>query len=556
VRFKIPSSQPGSFRAPALYLAGLTKGVSPDRVAWSFSRNLATDDPRVAGHVMEACAAQSSRCQKPAYHFVVTFDPKDAEAERIDHDKMREIAEQVIDRMGLGEYQGLVYAHQDTPHPHVHFLFNRVHPETLKAYSRHNDGKHLTEICRDIAKERGLNIPKDHTRIAAREVVDDFDEVARPPAEGEYWQAAKEQRAPDTPFSKSDIQRLRGDLGDAFHNAPTWDDLAEQLRARGLSLMPKGQGLVITDGKRFAKLSDMGKRIRTGALEDRFGERFTDFMARDAKTRGDVHDREHAPPEIPPDATPQMRELIERRHDAKIRAAQDAINPVTALDNADYDYRYWSLIEERYGRARAAVTSADRRTRRMDTLASKADRRATEKEQDFGAGLLAVFRDPKAARQNWEQLVARIGEEQAAALVRQNKLLLGALKGRAPFGFKSEQRKAAEKAFRALMTKRRRFVQAQEKLAFARAQAGEARRLAQLARRDYELLQLSAGKPERVRQILSAKIRARARALDRVTANMIAKSEITEARKDDLMRALKLHRARQKERERDMGRSR
>ena len=83
MRFKIPAKQPSSFKASALYLAGRTKGQSPDRVDWMDVRNLETRDPVAAATIMEATAAQNLRCKKPTYHFVLSFDPKDARSGKV-----------------------------------------------------------------------------------------------------------------------------------------------------------------------------------------------------------------------------------------------------------------------------------------------------------------------------------------------------------------------------------------------------------------------------------------------------------------------------------------
>jgi MobA/VirD2-like, nuclease domain len=196
MRFKIPAKQPGSFRLSAAYLAGHSKGQTPERVAWAEARNLQTENPRAAAAIMEATAAQNLRCKKPVYHFVLSFDPKDARRGKVPPEVMQEIANEAVERLGLTEHQMLIYAHKDTKHPHMHFLVNRIHSQTGKAFDRHNDGRNLTRLCRDIAKERGLNIPLDRARIKERERVDDFDELSKlkreppPPPnikEGEYW---------------------------------------------------------------------------------------------------------------------------------------------------------------------------------------------------------------------------------------------------------------------------------------------------------------------------------------------------------------------------------
>lgn len=104
MRFKIPSRQPTSFKASALYLAGRSHGHKPDRVAWMESRNLETDDPGKAAIRMDATAAASTRCKQPQYHFIISFDPNDAKAGKVNDQVMREIAGKTIERMGLAEH--------------------------------------------------------------------------------------------------------------------------------------------------------------------------------------------------------------------------------------------------------------------------------------------------------------------------------------------------------------------------------------------------------------------------------------------------------------------
>src|SRR6056297_2907184 len=289
MRFKIPAKQPAAFKSSALYLAGRTKGLSPDRVDWMEARNLETDDPQAAAAVMDATAAQNVRCKKPVYHFVLSFDPKDAKRGKVPPEVMREIADEAVDRLGLKEHQMLIYAHKDTDHPHMHFLVNRIHPRTGKAFDRHNDGRKLASLCRDIARERGLNIPRDRERIREKERVDDFDleetlkaEAQKPQRvpEGEYWQAKRDERTPEVAMDKAEVKSLREKIQGHFYNASDWNDLTARLGAQGVYLHRKGQGIVLAQGERFAKLSQMGKGVRLKELEDRFGERFDAFTAR------------------------------------------------------------------------------------------------------------------------------------------------------------------------------------------------------------------------------------------------------------------------------------
>ena len=58
------SSSARSFGALARYLVDGRSEDNAERVAWSTSRNLPTDDPELAGKIMRATAAQNVRVDK------------------------------------------------------------------------------------------------------------------------------------------------------------------------------------------------------------------------------------------------------------------------------------------------------------------------------------------------------------------------------------------------------------------------------------------------------------------------------------------------------------
>jgi len=275
MRFKVPNRQPESFKASSLYLAGQVKGLSPDRVEFVQGHNLYTTDPRAAAAVMDATAAQNHRCKTPAYHFIITFDPKDAEAGKVSKEVKRDLARKVIDDMGLSEHQALVYSHQDTDHPHLHFLVNRIHPSRHKAYNRHRDGTRLAGIVQERARELGLNVLRNREYVREKGLEAD---LGPEPSDAEFWKAKREDRAAQRPFDKEAIRGLRDHLKPDFHEAGSWEELTQRLNAKGITMERKGQGLVLTDGDRFAKLSDMGKGVRFHTLEDRFGEEYDAFL--------------------------------------------------------------------------------------------------------------------------------------------------------------------------------------------------------------------------------------------------------------------------------------
>lgn len=558
MRYKVARSQPSSFRASARYLAGLRKGLSPDRVEWVMGYNLQTLDPNTAAAIMGATAAQSTRCETPAYHFVLSFDRADAKAGRIDPEIMKEIAKETIERLNLKEYQSLIYAHRDTEFPHIHFLVNRVHPQTGRAFSRHGDFARMEKLCRDVATERGLNIPREKARLRDWERVEELD-IAEAPRDHDYWRAKREDRPPDRPFKKEYVEILRGNLHADFRDASSWKDLSERLGGWGLQLAPKGQGLVLTDGQHYAKLSSMGKTVRLKELEERFGERFKEHAAREAEQRLREHEEKHGPPPLPHDMPPDERKRAILLHEARKLKDDDTRDRVLALDDADLEFRYWSGIERNYRQSKKDAFQWERRHGSLTERTDNASGTAKKREEGFLEGLAKTFRNPDEARATWDRLEAKHGADIAKEAIEANPALLGTFRGRQIIGIKDSDRKEAERSFRTLAGKRKQYLSARKRLELIRGQLEDARRMMRIARRDFEMLQKSAGTPEQVRKIVSDKIKARTRALERVTGDTIARSILADERKEQLHLAWRRHKERKRDRdrrrERSLGRS-
>src|SRR6056297_1948190 len=564
MRFKIPAKQPAAFKSSALYLAGRTKGLSPDRVDWMEARNLETDDPQAAAAVMDATAAQNVRCKKPVYHFVLSFDPKDAKRGKVPPEVMREIAGEAVDRLGLKEHQALIYAHKDTDHPHMHFLVNRIHPQTGKAFDRHNDGRRLAGMCRDIARERGLNIPLDRERIRKKEKVDDFDLVEtlkekqsapeRIP-EGEYWQAKREERTPQAAMDKAAVKDLREKVQGHFYNAKDWHDLTARLGAQGVYLQRKGQGLILAKGDEYAKLSQMGKGVRLSELEDRFDERFDTFMAKRLRDLA----KEESPGENIPgyDAmTPAERRRAEKLFTARKAVERKKGDPVRELEAADLDYRYWSGVDAAYRATERTITRHERDKTWLEKVHPNFENREQKDRQTLMDSLQVVFRDPKAAEEKWRKLEEAYGIEEAQKLIRDNPNVLGRMNGRRLLGKDSAERRKAKQAFRYLDSKRKRWRETLLKLGHHRDLIEANRRALRIALNDFEMMKLRTDVPYELKIILRDKIQRRERALSRATDRAIRESDIAEDRKLDLLHARKRYMKRRKELERSRERGR
>lgn len=559
MRFKIPAKQPAAFQSSSLYLAGHTKGQSPDRVAWMEAHNLETTDPKAAAAVMQATAAQNVRCKQPVYHFVLSFDPKDARRGKVPPEVMREITGEAISRLGLQEHQMLVYAHKDTKHPHIHFLVNRIHPRTGKAFDRHNDGRKLAGLCREIARERGLNIPRDRERIREQERVDDFDlvqtlkepQVPAAVPEGEYWQAQREQRLPQAAMDKAAVKALQERVQGHFYNAKDWDDLTARLGAHRVYLHRKGQGIVLAQGDEFAKLSQMGKGVRLTELEDRFGERFDAFMARRIPELA----KEESPAATIPDyasMTPAERRRAQRLHHAQKAVDRKKEDPVRELEEADLDYRYWSGVESAYRATERRIHRHEKEKTWLEKTHPNFKAREAKAKETFTQSLFTVFRDPEQAQARWRKLEEAYGVEDAQRMVRDNPKLLGKMNGHRVLGLETAARKKAKRAFRYLDTKRKRWREAQLKLGHHRDRIEANRRALKIALNDFENMKRRTDVPFELKAIMKDKVIRRQKALSRVTARAILESDIAEDRKMDLLRARELYMRRKRDRERHL----
>jgi hypothetical protein len=113
-----------------------------DRVAWTETRNLATDGAHTATRIMIATARQADELKAAAgiantgrkatagavFAFSLAWHPD--EAKGIDRAEMVKAADHALQVLGLDHLQAVLIAHQDTKHPHVHVVVNRVNPET------------------------------------------------------------------------------------------------------------------------------------------------------------------------------------------------------------------------------------------------------------------------------------------------------------------------------------------------------------------------------------------------------------------------------------------
>ena len=118
--------------------------LTSDRVQFTEVRNMMEVGPHTATRIMIGTAARADELKQaagvastgrkatsgPVFAFSLEWHPDELPSR--DRDEMLKAADHALKLLKLDDRQAVIVAHQDTDHPHVHIIVNRVHPETGK----------------------------------------------------------------------------------------------------------------------------------------------------------------------------------------------------------------------------------------------------------------------------------------------------------------------------------------------------------------------------------------------------------------------------------------
>lgn len=167
-----------SFKGAMQYYLHDKKAETADRVAFVETLNLPTDDPdRAIAHMIDLAEHSDELKElagfkpakikaKPVYSYSLSFHASETPtmAEQI------EAARETIKKLGLQEHQAFIVGHNDTNHPHVHVIINRIHPETGIAAKHSNDWSKLQDWAREYQQARGQDFcPQREANYEARQ---------------------------------------------------------------------------------------------------------------------------------------------------------------------------------------------------------------------------------------------------------------------------------------------------------------------------------------------------------------------------------------------------
>ena len=140
--------------------------LTSDRVAWTSTRNMPTENPELAWRIMAATAMDQDRLKAEAgvkntgrksnasvYSYSLAWHPD--EHKLLSKAEMMRAADESLKAIGVTGHQVLIVCHRDEPHPHVHVIVNRVSPEDGRMLSDSNDRVKLSQWAEAYERERG-----------------------------------------------------------------------------------------------------------------------------------------------------------------------------------------------------------------------------------------------------------------------------------------------------------------------------------------------------------------------------------------------------------------
>lgn len=153
-----------SFKGAGLYYLHDKQASTSERVAFTHTENLPTRDPDKAIKCMAWTAlrqnelkarsggsAKGRKLTQPVYCYSLSWAPGETPSQ----EDMIGAAEDTLSILGLSDHEALLVGHNDEPHPHIHVIVNRVHPETGIAAPLSMDHLKLSTWAEAFEKRQG-----------------------------------------------------------------------------------------------------------------------------------------------------------------------------------------------------------------------------------------------------------------------------------------------------------------------------------------------------------------------------------------------------------------
>jgi len=222
---------------------------SSERVAWTETRNLATDDMRTAERVMIATAKRADDLKREAgiantgrksnahvYAYSLSWHP----SERPTRKEMVQAADETLKALGADNRQAVIVAHTDRAHSHVHVIVNRVDPSDGRMLSTSNDRLKLSDWANGYERGRGnIVTPKREERRQERQQHADRQQRRDYAAKARI---AAQERAHDSGSRIASLKELGAAQGSRHRGE--WRDLAETSKAARSAIYDQFRGRI------------------------------------------------------------------------------------------------------------------------------------------------------------------------------------------------------------------------------------------------------------------------------------------------------------------------
>lgn len=184
---------------------------------------------------------------KPVAHISLAFSAQDRE--KLTNEKMLEISQEYMKKMGYGNTQFIAVRHNDTDHPHLHLIINRVDFDG-KRISDQNEKLRNLNVCKELTAKYGLYVSNGKENVKRHRL--------REPDATKY--NIYDSLVKNVPLSKS------------------WAELEKRLKADGIETEFKTKGS--TDQTEGVKFSKNGYQFSGSKIDRMFSYSKIDFQLR------------------------------------------------------------------------------------------------------------------------------------------------------------------------------------------------------------------------------------------------------------------------------------
>lgn len=145
---------------------GEASRTTQERVEWTHTRGMMTDNPKAGINIMRATAEAQDDLKRSAgvtlagnkskgavFAYSLSWSPD--ERGRIDKAEMLKAVDTSLKALGAQDHQCVIVAHNDEPHPHCHVILNLVNQHNGKNLPLSYTKKKLDKWAYEYRKERG-----------------------------------------------------------------------------------------------------------------------------------------------------------------------------------------------------------------------------------------------------------------------------------------------------------------------------------------------------------------------------------------------------------------